>query len=106
MHLVFLCVIEICNALDVLILDRVSKRKKPAASLNDDDVVAGSVEEVNHHDKTGLGSEAWKHNQPLDVESEGLLCSLRTSSIFSVFIKNNPDFGTQSALGCGIWGSY
>ena len=83
MHLVFLCVIEICNALDVLILDRVSKRKMPATVNGDGHVEDSSTGEVNHHDKTGLGSEAWKHNQPLDVESEGLLYSFSRFSLIS-----------------------
>ena len=64
MHLVFLCVVEVCSAMDVLILKRVSKVKKSSATDNE-------VQDVNHHDKTGVGSEAWKHNQPLDVETEG-----------------------------------
>ena len=67
MHLVFLCVVEVCSALDVLILDRISKKTK-------DDVTNSAdyeVTDVKHHDKTGLGSESWKHSQPLDVETEG-----------------------------------
>ena len=63
MLVVFSCVMEICQAIDVLILDRASKQKK--SEMN------GEVEDVKHQDKTGLGSEAWKHNQPLDVEEEG-----------------------------------
>ena len=70
MHLVFLCVIEVCTALDVLILDRISKSK---VVTNPNDL---TVTDVKHHDKTGLGSESWKHNQPLDVETEGILAKV------------------------------
>ena len=62
MQVVFSCVLEICNAVDVLILKRASKQAR--TELN------GEVEDVCHQDKTGLGSEAWKHNQPLDVHSD------------------------------------
>lgn len=63
MHLVFLCIVEVCAAMDVLILKRVSKVTK--SSMEDNE-----VQDVDHHDKTGLGSESWKHNQPLNVETE------------------------------------
>ena len=48
MHMVFLCVVEICQALDVLILDRISKKKKKDFENGD-----YLVEDVKHSDKTG-----------------------------------------------------
>jgi len=63
MHLVFSCILEICNAIDILILKRVSKRKSTkSGDCSDSD--------IKHQDKTGLGSEAFKHTQPLDVDTE------------------------------------
>lgn len=64
MQVVFSCVMEICQAVDILILNRPSKQKKKE--------VNGEVKDIKHQDKTGLGSEAWKHNQPLDVEDEDM----------------------------------
>ena len=62
MQIVFACVVEICNAIDILVHDRISKR--PMTPEN------AEVEVVKHQDKTGIGSEAMKHSQPLDVEPD------------------------------------
>lgn len=88
MHLVFLCVIEVCTALDILILDRISKKTKERANTGD-----MTVTDVKHHDKTGLGSESWKHNQPLDVETEGF-DYLINSITFETIVLVNCFFNT------------
>jgi len=98
MHLVFLCVIEICSALDVLILDRVSKKKRPATSTSNGNVVESTVQDVDHHDKTGLGSESWKHNQPLDVETEGLVDSIFHNIPIKTFILYDINMSTDITI--------
>ena len=67
MHLVFSCVIEICNAIDVLILKRPSKQKRQQSVQECNDHTNG---DIKHQDKTGLGSESFKHTQPLDIDED------------------------------------
>lgn len=66
MHLVFSCVTEICDAIDVLILNRASKHKREQSV----ECNGHTDEDIEHQDKTGLGSESFKHTQPLDIDED------------------------------------
>ena len=62
MQLVCSTVLQICNAIDILILKRDSLKKRTESNME--------VKDIKHQDKTGVGSEALKYSQPLDVEPE------------------------------------
>ena len=71
MHLVFSCVTDICDAIDVLILNRASKHKREQSV----ECNGHRDEDIEHQDKTGLGSESFKHTQPLDIDEDEGKCS-------------------------------